>query len=241
MEGYCTVADVRLALRDADLPGDAAQDRDIAIKAITGLSRWVRETTDSHYFVSGGVSNDSDDLVPTSVRSRSDEEQDIPSTPHPQHSTLFDADRGRYPHRTHGPFCRVALDKRDVSTLETLKIRDASGDFTDWVAASDKTADEDYELYVDSGTTPSRSYINLRANSLPPIQHFDGAVRAGYTYGVDELPDAVRRATAMKAAAELIVHDETNLSIPDQGQLQPVESKARALERQAEEKLDEFA
>lgn len=238
--GYCTIDDVRRALREKDLPGDAAQDSTIVVDAITGQTEWLRSTTGTHFYVAGGIGEDNDDLVPTAARSHGPESLDIPSTPHPQHSTMRSASRDRYPHRTHGPYCRLPLGKRDVDSLQTLEVRDPGGGWTDWVADSSKTAGDDYELFVDPGGTPSQSYVHVRAASLPPLQHFDGAVRATYDYGTSELPRTVRRAVGMQAAAQLLTDDEAALGIPDSGQMVNAESKVQTMERQAEELLEAY-
>lgn len=77
--GYCTVEDVRRALRRADLPGDAAQDRDIVIDAIASRTEWLEKELSRHWYVSGGIDEDADDLVPTAPKTR-DDEHDIPRT-----------------------------------------------------------------------------------------------------------------------------------------------------------------
>lgn len=236
--GYCTVDDVRRALREEDLPGDAEQDRGIVLDAITGQTQWLRKATDCHFYVPGGISEDSDDLVPTSPRTREAEELDVPSTPHPQHSTLFNADRDRYPHKTHGPFCRMALEKNDVTDVTGLEVFGGSGDSEDWVQASDKTEGEDWRLYVDAGGAPSRSYVDVRARSLPPLQHYAGAVRVSYRYGQDSLPSTVRRAVAKRAAADLA--EEASMQIPQNATVYGVESKAEELRSTAKELLEDY-
>jgi len=237
--GYCTVEDVRRALRKNDLPGDATQDRDIVIDAIKGTTQWLQKTTDCHFYESGGISEDSDNLVPTAVKSRGPEAHDIPSTPHPGHTVMRRSGNNRYAHKTHGPYCRVGpLEKRDADELTKLEIRDNAGDFTDWVADSGYSAGDDYELFVEPGSAPSRSYINIRATALPAMELYNDAVRASYDYGENELPGTVRRAVAFKAAGELA--DDPAFDIPDTVQVQSVESLTDMFDRKAEEKLEPY-
>jgi hypothetical protein len=235
--GYCTVEDVRRALRKANLPGDAVQDRDIVIDAIAGTFDEVRKSLDTHFYVPGGISEDTDDLVPTDVRTRGDEQHDIPSTPHPQHSTLFSADRGRYPRRTSGPYVEIRLGKFDVQTLTNLEVRDRSGDFTDWTSTADKTAGDEYRLFSGAGT-PARSTLELHAGALPPLDHYDRAVRVSYEYGAAELPRTVRRGAAFLAASELA--EDAVIQIPENTEVRGVESLADFFEQRAMDKLDQY-
>lgn len=79
--GYCTVDDVRRALMEADLPGDAAQDRRLVIDAIAAQSEPVEKVLDRHWYAPTGadiLDEDSDDLIPTSAKAR-DDEHDIPT------------------------------------------------------------------------------------------------------------------------------------------------------------------
>jgi len=241
--GYCTVDDVRRALRSANLPGDAAQDSDIVVDAIVGQTEWLQEWTNRHWFVSGGISEDDDDLIPTSTKTRQDEEQDIPSTPHagPGQMQVPASRQARYPLRNNDPFTRIKLDKQYAQTLSAVKVKDASGSFTDWTASNDYAQGEDYRLYVDAGSTSSPSYVDLRARVLPRLRNYDTAVRVSYDYGLDELPRTVRRAVALKAAAQLLTDDEAAMAIPDDGQLTSAETKVQAMERQAEELLEAYA
>lgn len=77
--GYCTVEDVRRVLQEADL-GQALQadNHQIAVDAITGLSEWLEKATRKHWYVSGGITEDGEGIVPTDVFTR-DDEHDIPS------------------------------------------------------------------------------------------------------------------------------------------------------------------
>jgi len=77
-DGYCTLNDVRRALRKAELPGDVSQDKDIAIDAIAAQTEWFEKTFSRHWYVSGGITEDNEGLIPTAAKTR-DDEHDIPT------------------------------------------------------------------------------------------------------------------------------------------------------------------
>jgi len=76
--GYCTHDDVRRALREAELPGDASQDPEILTDAIASQTEWLEKTYKRHWYVPNGITEDDEDLIPTDVESR-DDEHDIPT------------------------------------------------------------------------------------------------------------------------------------------------------------------
>lgn len=243
--GYATVEDVRRVLSEtvSDFNSGAwgTSNNQAVVDAIASQAEWLREKTNRHWYVPGGISEDGHGLVPTDVRSRAGEEQDIPSTPHPQHGTLFQADRGRYPRRSHGPYARVPLDKHAVDTLTAVEVRDSSGAFEDWTADPSKTEGEEYALYVEPGDASSPSYLDLHVGALPAMRRYESAVRVSYDYGIEGLSRTVRRAVAMRAAAQLLApDDEAALGIPENATLQAVETKVGALERQADELLEDY-
>jgi len=238
--GYCTVDDVQAVLQKRNLPGDIQQNRDIVLDAITGRAQWLRTQTKSHFYDSGGSISDPDNIIPTTARTRGPEHKDIPSTPHAQHGQMFTEARDRYPLRTHGHYTNVKLDRRQASTLTKLQIRDASGDFEDWVAASDKDegAGEDYELITRAGDARSDSFVLLDAFSLPGLHYYDGAVRVTYEYGLDEIPDDIRRAVANAAASDLT--EDAAIEIPQNAEVYGVESLADQFEQRADELLEAY-
>jgi hypothetical protein len=147
----------------------------------------------------------------------------------------------RYPLQNNSPYTRIRLDKHYGGSLSALEVQDTGGGWTDWVADSNYEAGTDYELYVEAGSTSSPSYVDLRARLLPRLSNYDNAVRVSYDYGRSELPQTVRRAVALKTAAELLApDDDASLGIPENANLVAVESKVQALERQAEEKLEVY-
>lgn len=73
-ERYCTVDDVRRALRSADLPGDVAQDVQILTDAIAAQTEWFEKTFKRHWYEPDASSN----LLPTGPKTR-DDEHDLPT------------------------------------------------------------------------------------------------------------------------------------------------------------------
>mgnify|MGYP000324333448 FL=1 len=80
-EGYCTIADVRRALRKANLPGDVDADNDIAVDAITAWTEPLEKTLDRHWYAEDGddiLDEASAVTIPQSTKTR-DDEHDIPT------------------------------------------------------------------------------------------------------------------------------------------------------------------
>ena len=258
--GYCTVDDLRRALRDADLPGDAAQDREIAIDAITGQTEWLQETTHRHWYEPNGLDEDTDNIIPTSPLTHNEDEQDIPTrafltTAEDDRSSYYpptwiDSDPnddpepdygemdGLSPQQHRGPFTRVSLFRRDVSSLSELLVLSSTG-YEDWVASNEYTEGRtgDYYLHVDDSHGLSQLYLNTESLDSK-LKNYAGAVVATYDYGLEGLTTTVRRAVAMRAAAQLLTDDEAALGIPENASMVSAESKVQTLERQAEELLE---
>lgn len=76
--GYCTLEDVRRALRQNELPGDVSQDEQIAVDAIVSQSRWLERTYKRHWYAPDGIEAAAEIDIPTGPMSRTDE-HDIPS------------------------------------------------------------------------------------------------------------------------------------------------------------------
>lgn len=246
-EGYCTVDDVRRVLQEtiADFDSGAwgADNNQVVVDAIVSQTQWLRDATDRHWYEPGGLEEDDQSIIPTEAKTRSAEEQDIPSTPHagPSQMQVAASRQERYPLRNNDPFTRIRLDKHYAGSLTAIEVKDASGTYTDWVAADGYDEGQDYALYVEPGSTSSPSFVDLRARRLPRLDNYDNAVRVSYEYGAEGLSRTARRATAMKAAAQLLApDDEASLGIPENANLQTVETKVQALERQAEELLEAF-
>lgn len=79
--GYCTLEDLRRALREASLPGDLSQDKEIAVDAIAAKSAWLERTYKRHWYASAGddiLDEASTITIPQSAKTR-DDEHDIPT------------------------------------------------------------------------------------------------------------------------------------------------------------------
>lgn len=245
--GYCTVTDVRRALQETVAAFDSGDlgesDYAVVVDAIASQTEWVMGATDRHWYVPGGLAADDHNLIPTGVNTHTREEHTIPSTPHagPAQMQVAAAKQARYPLRNNGVFTRIRLDKHYARSLTELRVRTASGAFTDWLAADSYTEGQDYELYADAGPNAALSYVNLRSRRLPQLADYTNAVRVSYDYGRDELSRTIRRAVAMRAAAQLLApDDEATLAIPENANLQAVETKVAALERQADELMEVY-
>lgn len=238
-EGYCETGDVQDALRESDskfggangpLSTAAVEDE------IQGASTWLRKHAGAHWYDSGGSAGD---LVPTASRSISTVRLDVPSSPHRQDRQLFHDGVGvRYPVTTDGPYARLRLPHRFVTSVSALKVRDRGGGVTDWTAAAGKTEGVGNDWYVQQedqeGT--GASYLYLRASSIGARTDYGGLVVMDYDYGLDaqdESWDDVRSGVARLAAAQLIVDDNVLTQIPDNGQLVGVDTQADRLFKRA--------
>jgi len=238
--GYCTVDDVRRALREADLPGDAAQDRDILIDAITAQSEWLEKQTKRHWYAPGGVTDDTDDLIPASTRTRSDEE-DIPT---PVAAAVDGPIAPRIAHEVGDRrYSRIRLARRHADTLARLEVLDDTG-YTDWVQDSDYSEGrgEDYYLQVNNS---GKSELYLDVTNVYDeeedewlLDQWTNAVYLEFSYGDDEFPQTVRRAVAFRAASDFV--EDAAIQIPNNAEVYGAESLAEQLERKAEELLEVY-
>jgi len=76
-EGYCTLEDVRRALRKANLPGDVSQDKQIAVDAIVAETEPLEKSLKRHWYEPSGISEATEITIPTAPKNR-DDEHDIP-------------------------------------------------------------------------------------------------------------------------------------------------------------------
>lgn len=238
--GYCTVEDVRRALREPGLPGDIGQDRQIALDAITAQSEWLEKKTKRHWYAPGGIDEDTDALIPTTTRTRTDEESirtpvaaavDGPIAPRISHTV---GDR---------QYSRIRLARRHADTLQRLEVLDDTG-YTDWVASDEYDAGRGADYYVQvNNSGVSELYLDV-ANLYDDreeewlLEQWTNAVYLEFTYGDDELPRTVRRAVAFRAASDFA--EEATIQIPDNADVYNVESLAEQFERKAEELLEVY-
>lgn len=223
---YCTPEDVRKQLQDVDLDGPTSEE---FVKAtIVGESEWVQEETNRHWFATDSFEG----TLAIEPLTHDHDEQDIPSSPHADHVQAFRGGRRRqkprYPVRYAGPYTRVALQRRDVSDITELLIRQQDGSVVDWVDDDRRTEGRGEDYYVQVDDASGRSHLYLHTGSLPHLSDFDAAVTVSYEYGT-ELTQTVRTAVASIAAAKLLRDDEQATAIPDSGQLVSLETKADTL------------
>lgn len=240
--GYCTVDDLRRALKAANLPGDVSQDREIAIKAITSQTDWLERTTARHWYVPERPEEDADDeLLPTTTQTR-DDEHDIPT------GGVHMVGEPAEPKTWQGSYTKLRLERKDVQQVTTLLVRGEDG-YEDWVESDDydggswpDALGDDYYLRINNkGWTELYLDVDNLYDETEDefvLESFANAVYVEIEYGHEGIPDAIRQAVAMRAAAQLLNDDETELGIPDEGGLVNPETKIQTLERQAEELLE---
>jgi len=239
-DGYCEVADVRQVLQEAEFTGALGQDPTLVESAITAQSEWLREQSGRHWY---DPSAGSGSLLPTETVTATEMRYDVPSSPHPQDRQQYRHDAGRYPTSTDGPYVRVGLDHHNVTTLSALRVRDASGDVTDWTTTADKVEGRGEDYYLATPTDAGKAgqtRLYVHEASLPRAVDYAGMLTLDYEYGRDEVPETIRRAVAFRAAAELVIDDEFSVSIPDNGQLVGVQTKAQQFRDRAADLLDPY-
>ena len=244
-EGYCTLEDLRRALRKANLPGDVSQDERIAIDAITSETEPVEKSLKRHWYATTGdqILDEATAIdIPTKAKSRDDEE-DIPT------ASAFVVDDGPAPKTSQGDYAKVELDRRDAESVAALHVRQEDGTYVDWVASADYSegswppSGEDYYLRVNNGGW-SRLYLDV-TNFLEPeeddeyvLDSWANAVYCEFSYGHEGIPRNVRRAVALRAGAELA--EEASISIPENTTLYNVETKADEMREKADELLEVY-
>jgi len=93
--GYCTLEDVRRALRKAGLPGDVAQDERIAVDAILAETEPLERSLSRHFYEPGGIDEATVVTVATEPKTR-DDEHDLPTHAGLVHGA---SERDRYRYR----------------------------------------------------------------------------------------------------------------------------------------------
>jgi hypothetical protein len=245
--GYCTLEDLRRALREAQLPGDIQQDTQIAVDAITAQTEWLEKTLKRHWYAPAGASilDEASAIdIPTEPKNRDDEE-DIPTSS----AVIVEDDSGPSPKTSQGDYAKIGLARRDAEAIEALHVRTADGTYEDWAASSDYTegpwppSGEDYYLRVNSGGW-SRLYLdstNLLEDGEDDkyvLDSFANAVYLEFSYGHEGIPRNVRRAVAFRAGADLV--EEAVVEIPQNATVYNVETKAEEMRTQAEELLEVY-
>jgi len=240
-QGYCTLEDLRRALRESELPGDLSQDKEIAVDAITAQTEWLEKTLKRHWYEPDGISEATAIDIPTSTKSRDDEE-DIPTG-----GTYVSGDDVG-PKQTQGSYTHLELDRRDADTIEALHVRTEDGTFEDWAGSSDYTegswppSGEDYYLRVNNGGW-SRLYLDTdnfwdEETEKWTLESFASAVYVEFAYGHEGIPQTVRRAVAFRAASDFV--EKAAVQIPENARVSSVEALADKFERKAEELLEVY-
>jgi len=132
-EGYCTLEDLRRALREADLPGDLSQDNDIAVDAIASQSIWLERTYKRHWYASTGddiLSEASTITIPQDPKTR-DDEHSIPRHGGMVHGA---SEEERYRHRENSDALlesdpRYDRRRRELRRDPKEEIRIATGEY----------------------------------------------------------------------------------------------------------------
>ncbi|WP_229373342.1 hypothetical protein [Halobacterium sp. GSL-19] len=241
--GYCTLEDVRRALREADLPGDVSQDKRIAVDAVTSQTEPLRKSLKRHWYAQEGariLDEASEITIPTSPKTR-DDEYDIPTS-----AAWTVDDGGPMPKTSQGSYAKIDLARRDAEAVSALHVRTEDGTYEDWAASADYTAGSwppsgaDYYLRVNNGGW-SRLYLDT-TNLLKDgeddeyvLDSFANSIYLEWSHGHEGIPENVRRAVAFRAAADLT--ERPSFSIPDNSQVYGAESKAEDLREQADELL----
>lgn len=227
--GYCDVEDVRETLQERELSGSVNET--LVEAHILGESEWIQEDTNRHWY---DPDAGADSVVGTDTLTHSDDELDVPSSPHAGPGQLFESSEtgdvdARYPVRFGGPYTRVSLQRRDVTELTSLLVRASDGSYEDWTDTPEyeEGRGKDYYLQVDDST--GHTYLYLHAGALPPLANYDAAVVASYEYGQASIPKTVRQATASLAGAALLREDEQTTAVPDDGQLVSLDTRADEL------------
>lgn len=243
--GYCTLADLRRALREAKLPGDIEQDEQIAVDAITAQTEPIEKSLKRHWYAPTGASilDEADAIdIPTSPKTRDDEE-DIPT------SSAFLAGDDPVPKTSQGDYAKLELARRDAESISALHVRTADGSYEDWVASDEYSegswppSGEDYYLRVNNGGW-SRLYLdttNLLAEGEDDeyvLDSLSNAVYVSIEYGHSGIPRNVRRAVAFRAASDFV--EEASIEIPDNATVYGVESLAEEYERKADKLLEVY-
>lgn len=230
MPGYCEVDDVGDVLFE-DFDGAIPSIGEVQ-SAIAGQTEATRRALERHYYDPTGT------FAFAGPETVVGESCDIPDTPHAPASVVYIDEQQRYPQTFRGRYTRVALARRDVDSVTGLYVRDRTGAETDWATTRTQGRGEDY--YVDTDPHTGRTHVYLDVGALPALYDYSGAVRVDYEYGVEGIPETIRRATALLAAAELAINDEFRAAIPDDGQLTNPQTKADQFESRAQTLLNEY-
>ena len=239
--GYCTLEDVRRALREAGLPGDVQQDKRIAVDAIVAETEPLQRSLKRHFYEPNGIDEATEVDIPTEPKTRDDEESIPTGGAHIVGEPVT-------PKTWQGPYTRIELGRNYAEQINELLVQGEDGTYTDWVASDEyaggqwpDAVGEDYFLRINNGGV-SHLYLDsqnfLDEDGEPIVDSFANVVYVGFSYGHEGIPRAVRRAVALRAGAELV--EEAVIEIPSNTTLYNVETKAEKMREKADELLEEY-
>ncbi|PGF16179.1 hypothetical protein CP556_08680 [Natrinema sp. CBA1119] len=240
--GYCTVPDVRRAKQKAELSGELVSENNaVVVGAITSQTEWLEKTTERHWYEPGGIDEDEHGIIPTSAKSRNDEES-IPT------ASAFVVGEPPKPKTWQGSYTRIQLARRHAQAVSELLVRTPDG-YEDWTTGDynggewpDALGDDYYVRVNNDGV--SQLYLDvehlLDDDGEPLLESYSNAVYVTYEYGHEGIPETVRKAVALRATAELLIDDESGLGIPENANLVAAETKKQAMESRAEELLEVY-
>ena len=212
-----------------------------------------RTRDDEHDFATTGATVDGQDVPPFRLSANSDA---LLESPPEGHHEYFDEDRyaepkrnlrvsfGEYHPRKETPaYTPIELARKDVTTINELLVTNAEGGLDDWTGPNytggigKANQGADWWVRVNNRGVP-QLYLDINALD-DDLASLSKAVYVDFAYGDSELTMTVRRGVAHLAAAILIVDDEFQAGLPDNGQLINVETKAERWERKGKELLAE--
>lgn len=130
--GYCTLEDVRRALRKAGLPGDIQQDEQIAVDAVLAETEPLERSLSRHFYEPTEIDEADAITIPTEPKTR-DDEHDISRSAALVHGA---SERGRHQYRENSDALLEAdprhdRQRRDHNRDLKREIRIAIGEYHD--------------------------------------------------------------------------------------------------------------
>lgn len=139
-------------------------------------------------------------------------------------------------------YTRITFERKDVSTVSELSVVNGEGAFDDWAGqeydggVGNEFRGDDWWVRINN-LGFAELYLNVHSMD-DDFASLSNAVYVDIEYGREGLPMDIRRGVAFLVASELVLDDELVTSIPDNGQLINVETKAERWERIGLQKLE---
>jgi len=266
--GFCTLGDLRRALREASLPGDLGQDKQIAVDAIVSQTEELEKTYSRFWYEPNGIDEATTIDIPTTAETR-DDEHDVAT-----HSgyvvgaydgrdgwtttsdTVFDSDTsdpkpkkeirlafGDLDDETIPAYTRITLARKDVKAINKLSVVNKDGGFDDWVASSD------YDGGVGNTHRGEDYWVRINNGGVSELYldvhamdddlaSLSNAVYVDLDYGHEGIPRNVRRAVALRAGAAFV--EDATIEIPNNATIYNIETKADEMRSRADELLEVY-